>query len=383
MKVLIATDWYKPVINGVVTSIENLCAGLTAAGHEVRILTLSDHIYSQKTDEAYYLSSVYAGMFYPHARIGIPPTKFSLREVIEWKPDVIHTQCELSTFEAAVRVARILKVPIVHTYHTCYEDYMHYVRLNRKVVKRFILQYTKKVGRSASTLIVPTRKVADILREYHLNNEIRVIPSGIELERYLPEAKSARERIRKEFGYSEDECVLVYIGRLGQEKNLEEIFSYLSREDMKEARLLVVGDGPYRKHLEKEQARLQLGDRVQYAGMVSPDRISEYYHAGDVFVNASTSETQGLTYMEAMASGLPLLCRRDLALSGVIDEGVTGFTYSTGDAFAAHYHELSANPALRIAIGKAAQMRTIERYSISTFAKSCINVYEEAMRNAS
>ena len=118
MRVLITSDWYKPVINGVVTSVDNLCKGLTELGHEVKILTLSGSISSKKEGSVYYVGSISAGMIYENARLKLMLPGQFLEEIREWRPDVIHSQCEFSTFSIARELARECQIPIVHTYHT-------------------------------------------------------------------------------------------------------------------------------------------------------------------------------------------------------------------------------------------------------------------------
>ena len=126
MKVLITTDWYKPVINGVVTSATNLEEGLRKAGHDVRILTLSSNLHSYREGNVIYIGSVGVGMIYPNARLRARLNDPLVQELIDWRPDIVHSQCEFSTFSFAKRIARESGCPLVHTYHTVYEDFTHY-----------------------------------------------------------------------------------------------------------------------------------------------------------------------------------------------------------------------------------------------------------------
>lgn len=126
MKILITTDWYTPAVNGVVTSVKNLQRELERRGHEVRILTLSQSLHSWSRDGVTAIGSVNAGRIYPGARLRTAMAGRWVRELMDWRPDVIHSQCEFSTFFLARRIAEELDVPLVHTYHTVYEDYTHY-----------------------------------------------------------------------------------------------------------------------------------------------------------------------------------------------------------------------------------------------------------------
>ena len=136
MKILITSDWYWPVVNGVVRSVMNLIEYLESEGHEVRVLTLSNTIKSYKDGKVYYVGSLSAEKIYPQARISNLLSKSHLKEIKAWAPDVIHSQCEFSTFMMARRIASDLKIPLVHTYHTVYEDYTHYFIPSNKRVRR-------------------------------------------------------------------------------------------------------------------------------------------------------------------------------------------------------------------------------------------------------
>ena len=122
MKILITTDWYTPAVNGVVTSVKNLQRELERRGHEVRILTLSQSLHSWSRDGVTAIGSVNAGRIYPGARLRTAMAGRWVRELMDWRPDVIHSQCEFSTFILARRIAEELDVPLVHTYQTVYED---------------------------------------------------------------------------------------------------------------------------------------------------------------------------------------------------------------------------------------------------------------------
>ena len=126
MKILLTTDWYTPAVNGVVTSVQNLRKGLEDRGHEVRILTLSRSSYSHIQNGVYYLRSMGVGAVYPKARLGVPLQKQIIKELLSWRPDIVHSNCEFSTFPAACYIAEKADAPLLHTYHTVYEHYTHY-----------------------------------------------------------------------------------------------------------------------------------------------------------------------------------------------------------------------------------------------------------------
>ncbi len=380
MKILITSDWYKPVINGVVTSVENLKKGLKMAGHDVRILTLSGNTHSRMEADVYYVGSINAGMFYPNARLklAVPPKIF--RSIMEWKPDVIHSQCEFSTFLIARHIANDCKIPLIHTYHTVYEDYTHYFCPSETMGKMVTKVLSKQILSDTHAIIVPSEKIESMLIRYGVEKPIHVIPSGIDLDRFLALEREERNKLRERWGITPSECILLFVGRLAKEKNIEELFAFLKNTDSTQ-RMLIVGDGPYRGELETIAKQTGVWERLIFTGMVASDQIPDYYAAGDIFVSASRSETQGLTYIEAMASGLPLLCRADACLDGVINDGVNGLLYHTENAFLRHLHTLKNDSAFRNQIGMIARQSVQKRYSIQAFAASCVHVYESQMQS--
>lgn len=335
MKILITTDLYTTKTNGVVTSVKNLSRELTERGHEVRILTLSDSVHSHRDAEVTYIRSIPFAV-YPDVRM---PTSYHhalIDDLIAWSPDVIHSQCEFFSFQYAKRISKHTGAPIVHTYHTLYEQYVTYVFPSQRLGAKAVGFLSRKRLKKVSHLIAPTEKVEKTLQQYGIDREISVVPTGISLEQHKePLSPEARFEKRRSLGIGDDCLVLINLGRLGTEKNLDEVLDYFAaaasrRQDL---RLLIVGDGPAREDLEKQAVRLGVEDRVTFTGMVPPSEVQHYYKLGDVFVSASTSETQGLTYVEAAANGLPLLCRQDLCLEDVLIPGVNGYAYTSQEAF--------------------------------------------------
>lgn len=321
MKILITTDWYKPAVNGVVTSVVSLADGLAAEGAEVRILTLSSDLHSYTKGNVTYLGSVGVGRIYPNARLKAAPSSRYVQELMKWCPDIVHSQCEFSTFFLARKIAEACRCPLVHTYHTVYENFTHYFSPNVRFGKYMAAAFTKKILSGTNLVIVPTEKVKDILCGYGVKTPVTVIPSGLELNRFEAGiSPGERTALRKKLGIEETDKVLLYLGRLAKEKNIDELLSLFARQKNPQLKLLLVGDGPYREELER-RAESYYGTCVIFAGMVAPGEVARYYALGDIFISSSQSETQGLTYIEAMAAGLPLLCREDPCLSGVIEDG--------------------------------------------------------------
>jgi 1,2-diacylglycerol 3-alpha-glucosyltransferase len=347
MKVLITTDLYTTNTNGVVTSARNLAGELEKKGHEVRVLTVSEKLRSHKEKNVYYIKSVPLGVIYPDVRMPISYRHRYLRELIDWKPDVIHSQCEYFTYQFAGYISKKTGAPIVHTYHTLYEQYVTYIFPSQRIGAYFVGILSKLRLRKAGAIVAPTQKVETVLKNYGIHNPIYVVPSGIALEQHKERiTEDERREKRKGLGIPEDHTVLLNLGRLGTEKNLPELielFAIASSHNPK-LTLLIVGDGPARKELEALSKKLGVAEHVIFTGMVAPSEVHKYYQLGDIFVSASTSESQGLTYIEAAANGLPLLCRRDPCLDGVLVEGKNGYEYEAEQEFCDLLDTISGNP---------------------------------------
>ena len=376
MKILITTDWYKPVVNGVVTSVLNLTEQLERHGHEVKVLTLSRNCHSYKEGNVIYAGSIGMGKIYPQARVKIPVVAGEyMEELLKWRPDLIHSQCEFSTFFLAKRIAGELNIPIIHTYHTMYEDYTHYFSPQKTWGRSLVQLMTRKLSDQVDAMIAPSGKIAGILEDYRVSCPVSVIPSGIDTEKYRKRIDDgSRKALQKQYGIKENETVLVYIGRMAKEKNIEELLWY-QKSVQKYAKLILVGDGPYRQTLEEKANEYGVTDSVIFTGMVSPDEVARYYQIGELFVSASTSETQGMTYDEALAGGVPLLCRKDDCLKEVIVEDKNGWQYENVSMYIEciqKWKEFSEDEKRNI---RNTAVKTADQFSSESFAKQVEQVY--------
>lgn len=350
MKILITTDLYETKTNGVSLSVRNLSGELRKRGHDVRILTLADNRDSYYENAVYYVGSFSLEKVYPGVRGSIGFGESYIKELIQWKPDIIHSQCEFFTFQFARRIARETGAPILHTYHTLYEQYSSYV-ISSETISRFLIRkLTKWRLKHTAAVIVPSRKTERVLQNYGVEKRFYVIPTGISLEQHHWRISQAeRCAMRRKYGITDDDFVLLSLGRLGAEKNLRKLLLYFSHvyEDAANLKLMIVGDGPEKEILEDLTSRMKISHRVIFTGMVEPSEVQKYYQLGDVFVSASTSETQGLTYAEAAANGLPLVCMRDSCLQGILSNGENGFEFTTLEEFQHYILALLENEELR------------------------------------
>lgn len=341
MKILLTTDTWVPTINGVVTSTATLRAALTAQGHEVRVLTLSGDSHTYTKDGVTSLGSLDAGLVYPGARMRAPALNRAIRDLIDWHPDVVHSQCEFSTFAPARRIAHAAGAPLIHTYHTVYEDYTHYFSPSRSMGRKMAALFTRMICADCDAVIAPTPKISRL---------------------GLPPKEA-------------NKTVLLSLGRLAKEKNTTELVD--SMRNLPDAVLLIVGDGPERAVLEQQAQSLGVAGRVIFVGAVPPAEVPRYYALGDVFVSASTSEAQGLTYIEAMAAGLPLLCHADPCLDALVREGETGWAYHTPAELAARAAALPKGHQL--AAMRQNARRAVQPYTKEQFGLSVVRLYAAAL----
>lgn len=379
MKILLTADQYAPAVNGVVTSLLTLRRELERQGHSVRVLTLSGSIHSWCQDGVWALGSVDAGLIYPGVRLRRPTVGRAVAVLTAWGPDVVHSQCEFSTYPLAKRIARACGAPLVHTYHTVYEDYTHYFSPSRRWGRWLVRAFTRRVAAGADLMVAPTAKIEALLHSYGVTAPVRVLPTGVDLAAFAQRRPGAElAALRAALGIPVGNSVLVYVGRLAKEKSIAELLT--ARAALGAAApvtLLLAGDGPDRARLEHTAAALGLtAPAVVFAGIVPPAQVAACYQLGDVFVSASQSETQGLTYLEAMACGLPLVCRADSCLAGVLQNGVNGWQYNTASGLAGRLRMLLQSPALRQTMGTRSAA-IAQGYSARAFGQGAQALYRE------
>ena len=382
LKILITTDLFTTETNGVVTSVKNLFDQLTAKGHDVRILTISDSFHSHKEGAVYYVRSVPLKAVYPDLRMPTTYRRRLIQEIIDWKPDVVHSQCEFFSFQFAARISRITGAPIVHTYHTLYEQYLtSYVVPSKRLGEFVAKMFSRNRLRNVKTLVAPTLKVENALQGYGLHAPISVVPSGISLEQHHQRlSPEQRRQMRQSLGIGEDDRVMLNLGRLGGEKNLGELMELFAqaRQHNDKLKFLIVGDGPAREDLQRQAQRLGVAEYVIFTGMVDPSQVQNYYQLGDIFVSASTSETQGLTYIEAAANGLPLLCRQDDCLADVLQEGQNGYEYTSAEEFLQAIDMAMHDTQWREAAARRSQ-EIAAAFDKKAFGEAIENIYESVL----
>lgn len=381
MNIGLFTDSYPPYINGVSTSVYNLREALKKLGHTVYIVTVNDSIIKHEYDEKEKVLRI------PGIPIGIYDYRLSeiysistVKTIKKWKLDVIHSHTEFGIGIFARILAKKFKIPLVHTYHTLYEDYTHYIthnhfdKLSKKIVKDLTKVYCVK---TAKKTIVPTEKIYKLFKEkYMITKNVSVIPSGIDIERFFEEnvEQDKVEQIKEKYGITKDDFTIIFVGRLAQEKNIEFLLNAqqkLIEKRINNIKLLIVGDGPDKENYINITRKLNIFDKVIFTGKIEQDKIQYYYQCADAFVTASNSETQGLTVIEAMAAGVVPICINDMAF---IDMLPKKSLFNNQNEYINRLITFSTDEELRKEY-KAEIRKKAEEYSSNTYAQRVLNVY--------
>ena len=303
MNIGIFTDSYFPQLSGVATSIKTLKDALEKQGHNVFIFTTTDPHIKKGTVEAniFRFSSV-PFISFTDRRVAFRGFFEATKVAREVKLDIVHTQTEFALGMIGKYVAHQLKIPAIHTYHTMYEDYLHYV-LNGHLLRPYhVKQFTNAYLKNMDGVIAPSKRVEALLKRYKVNIPMRVIPTGVDIYSLN---KPETVDVRKELDISDDVPVLLTLSRVAEEKKIDRILNAMPEilDEFPQTRLVIAGDGPDMEVLQEQVERLTLEDSVIFTGDIPHDDVGSYYKMADLFVSASDTETQGLTYIEALASG--------------------------------------------------------------------------------
>ena len=377
MRIAIFSNAYLPSISGVVNSITLFRKGLIAAGHEVHVFAPE---YEEYEDEEPYIFRFPALDLSDQLDISIiVPIKNRIEPTVEGiKPVLIHSQHPVWMGDLAVSFARSLNIPLVFTFHTQYEKYVqHYTPIASKLAGLITDEVIKRYLRNCEHVVVPTESIREMLaKNYGIERGVSVVPTPVDLVKFQD---IQPEKIRASFGLEGKE-VLLFVGRLSREKGLDMLLQafILIQELRPGVRLLLLGRGPYEEALKAKQAKLGLKNLVIFAGAVPHEEVPGYYAAADLFVFPSTTETQGLVIIEAMAAGLPVVAVRAPGAVDVLTEGGGVLTENKSEAFAREVVDILADSGRQKELRDEA-LRAVERYSISDATERMLNAYETTL----
>ena len=392
MRVGIFTESYPPLVNGVSTSILMLEHALTKLGHEVFIITVSDNKKDytlENNGHILRLPSVNLVNCYDYKMTSVYPIK-AVNMIKKMNLDVIHSNVEFTVGIFARVVSEQLSIPLVHTYHTNWEDYTHYITKNKKILDDICKKLLKYLvvffeDKTVTELIVPSNKIYNLFKDkYKFTKNIHIIQTGIETSKFYKENFNQKDinSLKKKLGIKKKDFVVMTVSRLAKEKSVDRIINN-HKELVKKysnMKLLIVGDGPDIDKLKDEAKSLGVSDSVIFTGKVPLSDIPIYYQLGNVFVTASKSETQGLTVVEAISSSLPVVAVKDDSFVNSVIEDFNGFVFTDDEKYINSISKLYEDKDLYNRLSNQSRLLSAD-FSSEYFALKVLKVYETAIEN--
>jgi 1,2-diacylglycerol 3-alpha-glucosyltransferase len=377
LRIGIFTNCYLPLVNGVVGAIGLLRRGFIEAGHDVHVFApaFDDYRDAEEQIHRYPALDLIRKVKFP---VALPFSPRIDRIIRTAGFDIFHAHHPFVLGPLALRQARRLGIPLVSTFHTQYEQYNHYVPLPSAFVKWAARRQTACFNQAAAGVTTPAESALKILRQYGVDRPITVVPNPTDLARFM---KGDGTKIRQRLGFSPGDRVLVNIGRVAPEKNLELLLQSFRR--MKELqpslplKLMIVGDGPSLDSLQRYASELGIAEQTCFTGMVGPAEIPDYLAAANLFVMTSTTEVKPLAQLEALAAGVPIVAVAAAGANDTIQDGQNGrLVAGDTEAFARAVVELVANEAQLRSFGSNAR-QTAERYAYTKISGEYLELFEE------
>jgi len=378
LKIGFFTDSYFPYTSGVVHSIDTFHQELVALGHEVFIFAPSYPNIQDDQENVFRFSSLPAPTNRDFALAF--PFSFHLGNILEkWQPEIIHAHSPFILGHVGSSCARRLEKPLFFTFHTLYDEYVHYFPIAQKITKNVVRSISRNFCNQSNVVIVPTEVVREHLLQMGVSTQIKKIPTGIKLSEF---SNPDRFWLKKNYGIPERSKVLLFVGRLGQEKNIyfllecfEKIFTELPRTF-----LVLVGSGPEEEGLKNWTISRGLGRNVIFAGKKDKSEMARHYEGSDLFVFTSLTETQGLVIAEAKAAGIPSVAVEANGVSEMVENGGDGFlTDADHDSFCEKVILLLKNSKMRKRLSEKAK-ENIKRISSRNCTLELIDIYQKVLR---
>ncbi len=382
LKVAMFTNNFLPFIGGVPISIDRLSQVLKQHGHRVLVAAPRYPDVPNQTADELRTSSIPmpgVGKAFRLANIFSPCL---YRRILAFRPDIIHVHHPFWLGSAGLWLGRLLRVPVIYTYHTRLEHYAHNVPLPVPLFRNLISHaLVKRFANKCNAVVVPTQAAEEYLRMIGVKRPIFVLPTGIEYERFQSVPDQSVADLRAALNL-EEKRVLITISRLSKEKNIDfllEAVHELVSLNLPPFTLLIIGEGDERKRLEARIRQLEINEHVQLLGAVPPQDIPLYCRLGDLFVFASRSETQGMVILEAMAAGLPAVVVRASGIDDMVHNGKNGFkTLPIRSRWVAHVEALLTQEPLRLQLSDNARAFA-QSYDVDAFGQQMEQIYTYAL----
>ena len=383
VRIAFFTNCYKPLVNGVVTSIVSLKEAYQRKGHDVYIFApkVEDYLDQEKNVFRYRSVNVTGKLKYP-----LPiPLSFRVKKVItEFNPDIIHIHHPFLLSSPAIMYGKKFGIPKILTLHTQYEQYAYYIypipeRVTQEAIKMIIYNLAYKTD----CVTTPSASMKELIEGYGIKNRIEVIPNAIHLISFREDDEWKRTEIKKKYHLKEDDKIILFVGRVATEKSIDKIIKALAiikKRNSGKEKLLIVGNGPAMDELKQLTRTLEVEEDVIFAGTVSYEEIQHYYKMAYVFTITSTTETFGIVTIEALASGVPVLAIKAPGAVDILTDGLDGLLVDDDvEKFADALEKIIKRPELRGMLSRGA-LKTSEKYNIDTVSERMLNLYREVIK---
>ncbi|MFH1683658.1 MAG: glycosyltransferase [Candidatus Margulisiibacteriota bacterium] len=374
MRVALFSNSYLPYLSGITISVKMLKDELRSLGHTVYIVGPKYPGHKEIDPQIFRLPSLPAT--YPGYRFVFPYSFSIFNRLKGEKIDLIHAHQPFGVGLAALLLARRMKIPFVYSFHTLFSRYVHHAPfIPQRLAKRIVATYLTWFCQQADTIIVPSEMVRRLLVLRGVKTPIKVLPTGLKLDliKQKSELRTQRSELRKKYQLPPDAKILLYSGRLSAEKNVPFLFKAFEviRSQEENVFFILIGGGP-----KEKEYRQMAGDKVIFTGQIPHAAVLDHCLAADLFIYASTTETQGLVLTEAKACGIPVVAVFGGGISDVVENGIDGYLVPQNqEKFIEHVLRLLRNDGLRKEMSIKAKEDALARFSSHVVAKKMENVY--------
>ncbi len=382
MNICMFTNTYLPHVGGVARSVNIFARDLRKMGNNVLIIAPVYPGCEKYDNDDGNVLRVPAIQHFSGGDFSMRiPVPFYVDEKIdEFNPDIIHSHHPYLLGDAALRAAKRRLLPLVFTHHTLYEQYTHYVTKDSENMQRFASILSTKYANLCDRVLAPSKSIADLIRQRGVHTKIIELPTGVDLDFF---SRGDGNAFRKNNQIPESVFVIGHLGRLAPEKNLNFLARAVARAmtHLPEACFLVAGDGPSKQDIQEIFLRNHLDRRLILTGNLIGKMLADAYHAMDLFVFASHSETQGMVLTEAMASETPVIALDAPGVREVVEDGINGLLLP-GDCFEGNFAraltDAVTNPE-KISKWRGSTLKTARTFSRDVCAEKLYQVYESAI----
>jgi 1,2-diacylglycerol 3-alpha-glucosyltransferase len=383
LKIVFFTDTYAPSVDGVVTSIINTKTELERRGHKVYIFTSGNIGVKPIAEISKNVFAIHGIKFpkYPQYRIALftlpLSTKFN-----SIKPDIVHIHTPFTMGISGLAMAKINKLPTVSTFHTFFtskkvmKEYGMSSKMGQKIMSKYSWPYARFFFNKCDAVIAPTNAANAVLRRNGIKNLI-VVPNGVDTKRFRPKRPSLK--LKKALQQKPKDKIVLYVGRLSKEKRLDVLIKTAEKLKNSNITFVIGGTGPHQQALRKMVYSKNLHN-VKFVGFINDKDLPDYYSAADIFCTPSTFETQGITVLEALASGKPVVAARYSTMEEIIKPGKNGELFKAGNHILCAY---KIEKVINNLDSYNYSVDSIKNYSANATTDTLLNVYREVIANRS